>query len=61
MGIIVRSGERREGSQLFRGVMKFEAERLSEGHIPFNVVAQHDETSGHGCAISERRPKSTLA
>jgi hypothetical protein len=61
MGITVRRCERREYAKLFRGVVKFEAERLAEAHVTFNVVAQHDETSGHGCAISERRPKSTLA
>jgi hypothetical protein len=59
--ITFRRREGRERTKLSRGVVKLEAERLPKAHVPFNVIGQHDETSGHGCAISDRRPKSTLA
>jgi hypothetical protein len=61
VGVAVRSREGGERAKLFRGVVKCEAERLPEADVAFNLIGQHDETSGHGCAISERRPKSTLA
>jgi hypothetical protein len=57
----LRSREGGERAKLFRGVVKCEAERLPEADVAFHLIGQHDEISGHGCAISERRPKSTLA
>jgi len=44
-----------------RGVAELEAEGPAQRDITVNVCGQHDGTAGHDWAISERRPKSTLA
>lgn len=54
-------GEPGECTEMARGVAKPEAEGLAKRDITLNVSRQHDVTPGHGWAISERRPKSTLA
>ena len=54
----VRPGPRRTGQimEMARGVAKLETEGLAKRDITLNVGRQHDVTSGHGWAISERRP-----
>ena len=54
-------GEPGESMETSRGVAKPEAEGLAQRDVALDVGGQHDGTSGHGWAISERRPKSTLA
>jgi hypothetical protein len=44
-----------------RDAAELEPEGLAERDVTIDVGGQHDATSGHGWAISERRPKSTLA
>ena len=55
------SGEPGESVETSRGVAELEAEGLAKRDIALDVGGQHDGTSGHGWAISDRRPKSTLA
>jgi hypothetical protein len=55
------SGEPGESVETSRGVAELETEGLAKRDITIDVGGQHDATSGHGWAISERRPKSTLA
>ena len=47
--------------EMLRGLVEPEAEGLTKRDVALDVGGQHDGTSGHGWAISERRPKSTLA
>jgi hypothetical protein len=55
------SSEPGEGAEIFRFVVKLIAECLAKQNVAFNLSHQHEDTSGHGWAISDRRPKSTLA
>ena len=41
--------------------MELEAEGLAKRDVALDVGGQHDGASGQGWAISDRRPKSTLA
>lgn len=50
-----------EGTQVARDLMELEAERLAERDVALGVGGQHDTAPGQGCAISDSRPKSTLA
>jgi hypothetical protein len=54
-------GEARESMEMSRGFAEPVTKGLTKRDIAIDVIGQHHTTSGHGWAISERRPKSTLA
>ena len=55
------AANRAKAREMPRGVAELEAEGLAKRDVALDVGGQHDGTSGHGWAISDRRPKSTLA
>jgi hypothetical protein len=54
-------GEPRESLEMPRGCAEPVTKGLTKRDIAIDVIGQHQTTSGHGWAISESRPKSTLA
>jgi hypothetical protein len=53
--------ETRKGSELATGPDELEPEGPTDCEIALDIVDQHGDTSGHGWAISESNPRSTLA
>ena len=54
-------GKPGEGAEEACDAAELEAESLTQRDVALNVGCQHDTIPGHGWAISDRRPKSTLA
>jgi hypothetical protein len=61
MDIAGRNGEAGERAEVSPSVAQLMAEDLPERQITLDGVGQHGAVPGHGLAISDRRPKSTLA
>lgn len=54
-------GEVREGTKMPLGLDQLVAERAAKRDVAVGVVPQHGSLPPQGCAISDRRPMSTLA
>ena len=54
-------GEAREGAKMPFGLDQLVAERAAQSDVAGCIVAQHGSLPPQGCAISDRRPMSTLA
>jgi hypothetical protein len=59
--LTMRCGERGVLKQSPLRSCELEAEGAADGDVPGDVVDQHGDTSGHGCAISASIAMSTLA
>lgn len=61
MGVTPADSEPGEGAEASRGAAQLEAEGLAEQEVILDAGGQHDGAPGQGWAISDSRPKSTLA
>ena len=61
MGFVPPGGEAREGTKMPFGLDQLVTERAAKGDVAVGVLAQHGSLPPQGCAISDRRPMSTLA
>jgi hypothetical protein len=50
-----------KGPKMSRGLLELEAKRPAKRDVSLDVVRQHGSLPTQGCAISDKRAKSTLA
>jgi hypothetical protein len=61
MGLAPFRRKARKGLEISRGFLELEAKRPAKRDVSLDVVDQHGSLPIQGCAISDKRAKSTLA